>query len=86
MVKVNDADGKTQETAIRIVCAEDRSEGWEYIRNYITALKPCVRFCDWESQYIHKTEEDGFETQYVSFRHTDDQIWFDTTWLYNNMR
>ncbi len=38
MVKVNDADGKTQETAIVITDAEDHREArafyWEYLENY----------------------------------------------------
>lgn len=86
MVQVNNGDGKTKETAIRIICAEDRAEGWEYIRNYIKAQKENLRFEEWKSEYISITETDGFETELVVFRDKDDEIWFDHTWLYLYMR
>lgn len=77
MIKINDGDGKTIETAIIIMSAEDRKEGWDYINS---------RCGGWDAEYSTVTEEDGFEKQYVVFRKYNEQIWFDWTWLFYYMR
>ena len=86
MVKVNDADGKTQETAIRIIGAEDRQEAWAFISGYLKAINPKISFADWDREYTSKIEDDDFETQYVAFRKYNKEIWFDWTWVYLFMR
>ncbi len=77
MVKINNGDGKTRETAIIIMSAEDRGEGWNYMHN---------NYKNWKVDYSSVTELDGFETQYVVFSRNNEQVWFDWTWVYSFMR
>lgn len=77
MVQVNNGDGKTRETAIIIMSAEDRKEGWDYIKSKVG---------NWIPEYSSITDEYDYETQYVVFRKYEQEIWFDWTWLYNFMR
>jgi hypothetical protein len=82
MVQVNNGDGKTRDTAIIIMSAEDQRDGKDYICNYLTDRK----FEYGNAEYSTLIEEDGFEAQYVLFRKDGREIWFDWTWLYNFMR
>jgi hypothetical protein len=82
MVQVNEGDGKTRETAIRIMCAEDRKEGWDYIIENIKAFG----FEEGDGEYSSISDEDGYETHWVVYRKDDNEIWFDWTWLYEFMR
>ena len=82
MVQVNDGDGKTRETAIRIMSADDRKEGWEYILEYIKSKG----FEESDEEYSSISDEDGYETHWVVYRNDNGEVWFDWTWLYLFMR
>ena len=82
MVQVDNGDGKTRETAIKIMSAEDRHEGWEYISEYLKQRWPAT----WDKEFSTITAEDGFEYQFVLYKSHGKKIWFDWTWLYYFMR
>ena len=55
MIKINDADGKTQQNPIVILEAKDDREGWIYIRKFLEYYQEYHRYDKYESEDVGDT-------------------------------
>jgi len=83
MIKINGADGKTRETAIKIVRASDHHEGWDYIYDFIDKYDCCFRYGDYDREDITTTDEGGFLKELSVYRKCDIELWIDWTTLFH---
>jgi hypothetical protein len=84
MIKINDADGKTQQTPIVILQAEDDREGWIYLRKYIEYYMEYHRYDKYKDEDI----VDTFDLELRQFRFYKDgqlvdELYVDWTELFH---
>lgn len=88
MVKLGNNDGKTKETAIKILDAKDHSEGWEFIYDYLDKYQAENGYDRWDRDDYSTQDEHGFLKELSFFRfivndRVVDEIWFDWTELFH---
>jgi hypothetical protein len=85
MIKVNEADGKTQETPIVILQAEDDREGWIYIYKFLDYYQEYHRY---DRHYRREDVGDTMDQFLSVFRfykdgNVVDELWIDWTTLFH---
>lgn len=79
MVQVNSGDGKTRESAIKIIDAKDQHEGRMFIENLLK--KTCSGYFIGEG--ISTNDENGYYQEFEVYRRGPIEIWIDTTILFH---
>jgi hypothetical protein len=88
LVKIDNNDGKTKETAIKIQDAKDHREGWEFIYDFMDRHQTLKGYNSWNREDFSTHNEQGFLKELVVFKfltHDEvvDEIWFDWTELFH---
>ena len=83
MVTIDKNDGKTRETAIKILTASDHREGWKFIYNFIGNFSRGYKYEDYTRDDITTTNEGGFLKELSVYRKSDIEIWIDWTTLFH---
>jgi hypothetical protein len=79
MVRVNNGDGETKETAIKILEAKDQREGRVFIENLLK--KTCSGYFSGEG--ISTIDENGYYQEFEVYRRGPIEIWIDSTILFH---
>lgn len=88
MVKIDNNDGKTKETVIKILEAKDHREGWEFIYDYMDKYQAENGYDSWDREDLTTHDEHGFLKELAVFKlflndNVVDEIWFDWTELFH---
>jgi len=84
MIKINDADGKTQQTPIVIVEANDDREGWIYIRKFLEYYQEYHRYDNYERDDVGDTFDQFLSVfRFYKDKQIIDELWIDWTTLFH---
>jgi hypothetical protein len=88
LIIIDNNDGKTKETAIKILDAKDHREGWEFIYDYMDRHQAMNGYKSWDREDYSTQDGHGFLKELAVFRfivdnRVADEIWFDWTELFH---
>ena len=84
MIKINDGDGKTQQTPIVILEANDDREGWIYIRKILEYYQEYHHYDYNEREDVGDTFDQFLSVfQFYKDKQIVDEIWIDWTTLFH---